>query len=82
MFTISYLFLRRHGQNTTYYAAELLEAGGAIANAVGRRLPTAAAGFVVNKVTVGRFSSSTSVSPANTHSTKYSIIIYHPGLVQ
>jgi hypothetical protein len=68
----------------------------AIDEAVSRRLPTAAVvfetrsgdvGFVVDKVTLGRFSPSTSVSPANSHSTGCStfiiiIIIYHPGLVQ
>jgi hypothetical protein len=38
-------------------------------------------GFVVDKV--GRFSLSTSVSPANSHSTECSTLItYHPGLVQ
>jgi hypothetical protein len=30
----------------------------------------------------GRFSPNTLVSPASSHSTKYSILIYHPGLVQ
>jgi hypothetical protein len=41
-------------------------------------------GFVVDKVALGRFSPSTSVSPANSHSTDCStfIVIYHPGLVQ
>jgi hypothetical protein len=39
-------------------------------------------GFVVDKVALGRFSPSTSVSPANLHSTNYSTItlIYHLGL--
>jgi hypothetical protein len=42
-------------------------------------------GFVVDKVAlVQGFSESTSVSPANLHSTKISTITitYHPGLVQ
>jgi hypothetical protein len=43
-------------------------------------------GFVVDKVALGQvsFFPSTSVFPANSHSTYYStfIIIYHPGLVQ
>jgi hypothetical protein len=40
--------------------------------------------FVVDKVALGQFSSSTSVSPANLHSTNFSTltITYHPGLVQ
>jgi hypothetical protein len=37
-------------------------------------------GFVVDKVALGRLSPSTSVSPANSHSTHHSILIYHPGL--
>jgi hypothetical protein len=72
----------------------MLQAGGrAIAQAVSRWLPTAAArfqtrvyhvGFVVDKVGWGRFSPSTSVSPANLYSTNFSTITitYHPGLVQ
>jgi hypothetical protein len=57
--------------------------GCAVAQAVSRWLPTAAArvcvraaceGFVVDKAALGRFSQSTSVSPAN-HSTNFSIII-------
>jgi hypothetical protein len=65
--------------------------GRAIAQAVSRRLPTAAA-RVRSKVMWdlwwtkwhwGRFSPSTSVSPANSPSTDYStLIIYHPALVQ
>jgi hypothetical protein len=41
-------------------------------------------GFMVDKVAWGTFPPSTSVSPANSHSTDcYTfIIIYHPGLVQ
>jgi hypothetical protein len=41
-------------------------------------------GFVVDKVAWGRFSPSTSVSPANLHSTNCSTVtlIYHLGLVQ
>jgi hypothetical protein len=41
-------------------------------------------GFVVDEVALGRFSSGTSVSPVDSHSTYCStfIIIYHPGLVQ
>jgi hypothetical protein len=41
-------------------------------------------GFVVEKVVLGGFSPSTSVSPANSLSTDCStfIIVYHPGLVQ
>jgi hypothetical protein len=41
-------------------------------------------GFVVGKVTLGRFSPSTSVSPANRHSANFSTITitYHLGLVQ
>jgi hypothetical protein len=41
-------------------------------------------GFVVDKVALGRFSPSTSVSPANLHSTNCStiILIYHLGFVQ
>jgi hypothetical protein len=69
-------------------------AGRAIAQAVSRWLPTAAArgsrpGLVMwdlwwTKWRWCRFSPSTSVSPANLHSTNCSTItlIYHPGLVQ
>jgi hypothetical protein len=41
-------------------------------------------GFVVVKVALGRFSQSTSASPANSHSTDCTmyIVIYYPGLVQ
>jgi hypothetical protein len=39
-------------------------------------------GSVVDKVAWGRFSPSTSVSPANLHSDCSTIIIYHLGLVQ
>jgi hypothetical protein len=41
-------------------------------------------GFVVDEVALGQVSPSTSVSPANLHSTNYSTItiIYHLGLVQ
>jgi hypothetical protein len=39
-------------------------------------------GFVLNKLALGRFSPSTSVSLDNSHSTKCSILIYHPELVQ
>jgi hypothetical protein len=42
-------------------------------------------GFVVDKVALGQvFFSSTSVSPANLHSTNFSTIAitYHPGLVK
>jgi hypothetical protein len=63
----------------------LSDRGRAIAEAVIRWLPTAAArvrarvwqvGFVVHKVASGRFSPSTSVSPAKTiHSTNFIIII-------
>jgi hypothetical protein len=40
--------------------------------------------FVVDKVALGRFLPSTSVSPANIHSTNFSTITltYHPVLVQ
>jgi hypothetical protein len=38
-------------------------------------------GFAVIKWHWGRFSPSTSVSPANSHSTECSIFIYHEGLV-
>jgi hypothetical protein len=39
-------------------------------------------GFVVDEVALEQFYSSTSVSPANSHSTDCStVIIYHPGLV-
>jgi hypothetical protein len=53
--------------------------GRAIAQVVSRSLPTATArsgqmGFVVDEVELGRFSPSTSVSPANLHSTKFSIL--------
>jgi hypothetical protein len=65
--------------------------GRAIAQAVSRWLPTAAArvrarsgqvGFVVDKMALGRFSPSSSVAPANLHSTNCSTItlIYHLGL--
>jgi hypothetical protein len=39
--------------------------------------------FVVEEVALGKVSQSTSVSPANSHSTDCStfIIIHHPGLV-
>jgi hypothetical protein len=67
--------------------------GRAIAQAVSRRLLTAEArvqarsghaGFVMDKVGWPRFPRSTSVSPANSHSTDcfIHIIIYHPRLVQ
>jgi hypothetical protein len=36
-------------------------------------------GFVVDKVALGEFSPSTSVSPANLHSTKFSIMIITQG---
>jgi hypothetical protein len=41
-------------------------------------------GFVADKVALGRFSWTTSVSPSNSYSTDYSahIIIYRPGLEQ
>jgi hypothetical protein len=68
--------------------------GRAIAQAVGRRLPTAAARVRAQvrscgirggtKWHWGGFPPSTSVSPANSHSTDCStlIIVYHPGLVE
>jgi hypothetical protein len=66
--------------------------GRAIAQAVSRWLPTAAArvraqvrscGICGGQSGTGAgFVPSTSVSPANPHSTNWSIIIYHPGLVQ
>jgi hypothetical protein len=63
--------------------------GRAIAQAVSRWLPTAAAWGLVKwdlwwtKWQWGRFSPSTSVSPANSHSTDSStFIVYHLGLVQ
>jgi hypothetical protein len=72
-----------------------IQAGRAIAQAISRRLPTAAARLraqVRSYGTIwdlwwtkwhwGRFSPSTSVSHANSHSTKCSILVYHPGLVQ
>jgi hypothetical protein len=71
-----------------------LHVGHAMAQAVSRRCPTAAAARVRAQVRScgtcdgqkwhwGRFSPSTSVSPANSHSTDCSTsIIYHPGLVQ
>jgi hypothetical protein len=67
----------------------LSEGGRAIAQAVSRRLPTAAArllaqvrSYGVYGEQSGRFSPSTSVSPANFHSTECStFMIYHPGLV-
>jgi hypothetical protein len=82
------LSVTRHRQNpleSTYSA---------MAQAVSRRLPTAAArvraqfrscGICGGETNWhwGRFSPSTSVSPANLHPTDCSIlIIYHPGLVQ
>jgi hypothetical protein len=63
----------------------------AIAQAVSRRLTTVPAsfrsrsshvGFVVDKWHWGWFSPSTSVFPANSHSTECSIFIHHPELVQ
>jgi hypothetical protein len=70
----------------------LIAMGRAIAQAVNRRLPTAAARVRAQvmsdlrwrKWRCGRFSPSTSVSPANSHSTNCAafIIIYHLGLVQ
>jgi hypothetical protein len=41
-------------------------------------------GFVVDKAALGQISPSTSVSPANLHSTNFATItiIYHLGLVQ
>jgi hypothetical protein len=58
--------------------------GRAIAQAVSRWLPTAAARVQTTKWRWGRFSPSTSVSPANLHSRNFSTITvtYHPGLVQ
>jgi hypothetical protein len=63
--------------------------GRARAQAVSRRLPTAAARvrslvkFVVDKVALGMFSPSISVYPANSHSTNCSIlIIYLPKLLK
>jgi hypothetical protein len=35
-----------------------------------------------NKVALGQVSATTSVCPANSHSTKYSMLIFHLGLVQ
>jgi hypothetical protein len=75
-----------HHNITTY----LYAVGRAIAQAVSRWLPTAAArvrshvGFVVDKLALGQFPPSASVSPANLHSTNFSTITitYHPGLVQ
>jgi hypothetical protein len=79
---------------STDYTALHHTADRAIAQAVSRWLPTAAArgsrpGRVMwdlewTKWRWGRFSPSTSVSPANLHSTNFSTItiIYHPGLVQ
>jgi hypothetical protein len=62
--------------------------GRAIAQAVSRWLPTTAARVMCDlwwtKWRWGRFSPSTSVSPANLHSTNFSTvpIIYHLGLVK
>jgi hypothetical protein len=68
--------------------------GSAIAQAVNRRLPAAAVWVRAQfrycgicgeqSSTVPGFSMSTSVSPANSHSTDWStlIVIYHPRLVQ
>jgi hypothetical protein len=67
--------------------------GRVMAQAVSRRLPTAAASVRAlvrscgicggQSGTGGRFSPNTSVSPANSHSTDCStLIIYRPGLVQ
>jgi hypothetical protein len=57
--------------------------GSAVPQAARRWLPTAAArvqvGFVVDNWRWGRFSSSTSVCPANLHSTNFSIIIITRG---
>jgi hypothetical protein len=61
--------------------------GRAVAQAVSRWLPTAAAGFatgqhvgfVVDKAALGRFSPRTSVSLANHHYTNFSIIIITRG---
>jgi hypothetical protein len=39
-------------------------------------------GFVVNKVALGQVFSEYFGSPANHHSTNFSTITYHPGLVQ
>jgi hypothetical protein len=59
---------------------------------VSRRLPNPVARFQLHvkvmwdlwwtKLHWSRFSSSTTVSPANFHFTKSSIHIYHPGLIQ
>jgi ribosomal protein L37AE/L43A len=68
--------------------------GRAIAQAISRWLPTVAARVRARVWSCGicgghsgargRFSPSTSVSPANLHSTNYFTItlIYHPGLIQ
>jgi hypothetical protein len=65
------------------------DGGRAVDQAVSRRLPTAAARVPSQvmwdlwwtKWYWGRFSPSASVSPANHHSAKYSMLIYHPRLV-
>jgi hypothetical protein len=84
-------FARPNSYEGIYAAMLQLRVGRAIAHAVGRRLPTAAARVRAQVRSCGicggqsgRFSPSTSVSPANSHSTDCStiIIIYHPGLVQ
>jgi hypothetical protein len=82
---------RTDGQRKAVQHASLI--GRAIAQAVSRWLPTAAArgsspGLVMwdlwwTKWRCDRFSPSTSVSPANLHSTNCStIIIYYLGFVQ
>jgi hypothetical protein len=97
VFTVtSIVLLVWHGENCTLNKDIVftLVVGRAIAQAVSRWLPTAAArgsspGLVMwdlwwTKWRWGRFSSNTSVSPANLHCTNCStiILIYHLGFVQ
>jgi hypothetical protein len=46
--------------------------------ALGFDRSTGSVGFVVDKVALRQFSPSTSVSPANSHSTASPILVYHP----
>jgi hypothetical protein len=63
----------------------MFEEGRAIAHAVSRRVRSQAGlcGICKGESGIGgRFRPCTSVSPANFYSTKYSVLIYHPGLGQ
>jgi hypothetical protein len=73
------LFYSRIWAFEKYSAAVAIKKNLAMTQAVGRRLPNAAARFRSHVIPWhwGRFSLSTSLSPANSHSANYSIFIHH-----